>query len=244
MEMSGFTLRNLIHGSLYKMHCLVPKDYIWSKLHAADYHPDTQGIVARIETARKNPSEYSLIQFWSKHLNEDLVVSGKDVLEIGHGGGWYLAEMIDAGSRKVFGLEISAELNLRASQALAQTGYSNFQLVTGSGSDLSALRGSTFDFIYANTVVQHLSTQTLAKYLRDISGLLNDKGLCVLQVLQTQSSSSRKRFSRSDLFSVAYTTSEFNSLLLKYGFSLKDYAEIEYGGKDDYWGLYVFNRTL
>jgi len=225
------------------MHFLLPKDFIWSRLHAADYHPNTQGIVTRIKTAKKKSSEYSLLQFWSKHLNDDLAVSGKDVLEIGHGGGWYLAEMIDAGSKKVFGLEISAELNFRASQALGQTGYSNFQLVSGSGTDLSALRGSTFDFIYANTVVQHLPTHTLGKYLRDISGLLNDEGLCVLQVLQTRSASSRKRFSRSDLFSVAYTTSEFNSLLLKYGFSVKDYAEIEYGSKDDFWGLYAFNQA-
>jgi cyclopropane fatty-acyl-phospholipid synthase-like methyltransferase len=240
--MSDLNLRNLIHRSLYKLHFLVPKGFIWSKLHASDYHPGTHGIVARIETARKNPAEYSLIQFWSKHLGVDLIVSGKDVLEIGHGGGWYLAEMLDAGSRKVFGLEISTELNLRATQALAQTGYSNFQLVTGSGNDLSALRNSTFDFIYANTVVQHLSTHTLEKYLRDIASLLNAEGLCVLQVLQTRSLLSRKRFSRSDLFSVAYTASEFKSLLLKYGFSLKHYAEIEYGGEDDFWGLYVFNQ--
>jgi len=242
MEMNELTLRNFIHSSLYKMHYLVPKDFIWSRLHAADYHPDTKGIVARIEAAKANPSEYSLIQFWSKHLKKDLVVSGKDVLEIGHGGGWYLAEMIDAGSRKVCGLEISAELNSRASQALAQAGYSNYQLVVGSGSDLSVLRGLTFDFIYANTVVQHLSTNTLKKYLRDMSGLLNDEGFCVLQVLQTRSPSSRKRFSRSDLFSVAYIPSEFNSILLKYGFLLKDYAEIEYGSEDDFWGLYVFNK--
>jgi hypothetical protein len=30
---------------------------------------------------------------------------------------------------------------------------------------------------------------------------------------------------------------------LKCGFSLKDYAEIEYGSKDDFWGLYVLNQT-
>jgi hypothetical protein len=42
---------------------------------------------------------------------------------------------------------------------------------------------------------------------------------------------------------VAYTTSEFNSMQLKYGFSVKDCAEIEYGSKDDFWGLYVFSQT-
>ncbi len=240
--MSEHTLRNFIHSSLYKMHYLVPKNYIWSRLHAADYHPDTKGIVARIETAKGNPSEYSLIQFWSKHLKNDLVVSEKDVLEIGHGGGWYLAEMIDAGSKSVWGLEISAELNSRASQALAQSGYSNYQLVVGSGNDLSALRGLTFDFIYANTVVQHLSTNTLKKYLRDICGLLNKEGLCVLQVLQTRRSSSRKRLSWSDLFSVAYTPMEFASILSKFGYSLEDYAEIDYGNENDFWGLYVFKQ--
>ena len=62
--------------------------------------------MARIETARAEPYEYSLLQFWSRHLDYPLDVSGKKVLEIGHGGGWYLAEMIDTGALTACGLEI------------------------------------------------------------------------------------------------------------------------------------------
>lgn len=240
--MSNVTLRRLIHKSLYRFHLLVPKKFIWSRLHSSEYHPNVEGIVARIETARAEPYEFSLLQFWSRHLDYPLDVSNKRVLEIGHGGGWYLVEMIDAGARTVCGLEISDELNSRAAQALAKLRLANFQLFLGSGRDLSVLDGLGFDFVYANTVVQHLSTKTLNRYLKDLWHLLAPEGLCVLQVLQTRLPVSQKRLSSSDLFSVAYTSSEFESLLENNGFAIQVYVEVDYGNDHNFWGLYVIKK--
>jgi ubiquinone/menaquinone biosynthesis C-methylase UbiE len=227
---------------MYRFHLLVPKKFIWSRLHSSEYHPDVEGIIVRIETAKRNPGEYSLLQFWSEHLKYPLNVSGKRVLEIGHGGGWYLAEMLDSGARSVCGLEISGALNMRASEALKKSKYSNFELFLGNGRDFSALHSSSFDFIYANTVVQHLSTKTLKNYLMEISRLLTPEGLCVLQVLQTHLPVSQKRLSGSDLFSVAYTSSEFESLLRASGFTNQAFGEINYGTEDKFWGLYAFKK--
>ena len=241
--MSNATLRMLIHKSMYKFHLLVPKKFIWWRLHSSEYHPDVEGIIARIETAKHSPDEYSLLQFWSAHLHYPLNVSGKRVLEIGHGGGWYLAEMLDSGAESVCGLEISGALNKRASQALKKLGYSNFELVLGNGRNLSALAGLSFDFIYANTVVQHLSTRTLKKYLTEISRLLTPEGLCVLQVLQTHLPASQKRLSGADLFSVAYTSSELESLLGTSGFTIQAFGDIDYGKDENFWGLYVFSKN-
>jgi protein-L-isoaspartate O-methyltransferase len=131
--MSNATLRKLFHKSMYKFHLFVPKKYIWSRLHSSEYHPDVEGITARIETAKHNPEEYSLLQFWSGHLHYPLNVSGKRVLEIGHGGGWYLAEMLDSGAESVCGLEISEALNMRASQALKKWDTRTSSLSLGMG---------------------------------------------------------------------------------------------------------------
>lgn len=228
---------------MYKFHLFVPKKLIWSWLHSSDYHPDVEGIIARIETAKGNPSEYSLLKFWSEHLHYPLNVSEKRVLEIGHGGGWYLAEMLDSQAGSVCGLEISRALNLRASQALKKLKYSNFELALGNGRNLSVLDSASFDFVYANTVVQHLSTKTLKNYLREISRVLAPEGLCVLQVLQTRLPASQKRLSRADLFSVAYTSSEFESLLGTIGFTTVAFGEIKYGTDDKYWGLYALKKV-
>ena len=107
---------------------------------------------------------------------------------------------------------------------------------------MSVLDGLSFDFVYANTVVQHLSTKTLNQYLKDLWHLLAPEGLCVLQVLQTRLPESQKRLSKSDLFSVAYTSSEFESLLQKNGFAIQVYAEVDYGNDHNFWGLYVFKK--
>lgn len=240
--MASFTLKDSAHYFLYKFHMLVPKSLIWSKLHASNYHPDVEGIKLRIETAKADSSKYSLLQFWGENLGIEINVLSKSVLEIGHGGGWYLAEMMDAGALKVEGLEISQELNNRASQALISSGYSNFRLGFGNGKNLEVLRNSKYDLIYANTVIQHLSTFTLKRYMKDISAIMADGGKCMLQVLQTSSKFSQKRLSGSDLFSVAYTASEFQSLVTKTGMAIDSYVEITYGNDGHYWGLYVLSK--
>lgn len=240
--MTSFTLKDSAHYLLYKFHMLVPKSFIWSKLHSASYHPDVEGIKLRIETAKENPNKFSLLQFWGEHLGIDITVSNKSVLEIGHGGGWYLAEMMDAGALKVDGIEISRELNDRASQALISSGYSNFQLAFGNGKNLDVLRNSKFDLVYANTVIQHLSTFTLKRYMRDFRTIMTDDGKCMLQVLETSSRFSQKRLSSSDLFSVAYTAKEFQSLVTRAGMVIDGYAKINYGKDGHYWGLYVLSK--
>jgi SAM-dependent methyltransferase len=241
--MAASALKNSAHHFFYRFHMLVPKFLVWSRLHSENYHPDIEGIKLRIETAKADPHKYSLLRFWGSHLGKDIDVANKRVLEIGHGGGWYLAEMIDAGSSLACGVEISLELNERAFQALTASGYSNFQLHLGNGKNLQVLQGLKFDFIYANTVVQHLSTFTFKKYLKDIRSILEEGGTCILQVLQTTSRSSQKRLSSSDLFSVAYTFQECQSLVTNSGMSINQYAEIHYGNDDHYWGLYVLSNN-
>lgn len=228
------------HRMAYWFSFFLPLGYFWSKLHSHDYHPKLDGIKSRISEARLDPSA-SLFSRWAKQLNHPLVLKNKTVLEIGHGGAWYLAEALDAGAAKVVGYEISAELNQRASTALQQLGYRNFKLVDGNGRDLDVVKKEKFDFIYSITVVQHLPTRTTKRYLRDVVELLERDGIFVVQTLHSYGKS-MKRLSVADLFSVAYSKNEFANLLRQAELKQVSYAEEEYGSKETFWGIYLLKK--
>lgn len=229
-----------IHRLMYWGSFFLPLGYIWGKLHSSDYHPNLGGIKTRISKSKSNPNN-SLFHRWSVQLDYPLVVRDKTVLEIGHGGAWYLAEALDAGAKNVVGYEISDELNQRASIALKQLGYSNFELIDGNGKDLEVIKKSRFDFIYSITVLQHLPTRTTKRYLRDIVELLEVDGIFIVQTLHSHGKS-MKRLSGVDLFSVAYSRSEFSLLLKQAGLKQVSYSELDYGSKETFWGIYLLTK--
>jgi protein-L-isoaspartate O-methyltransferase len=212
----------------------------WRKLHKNDYHPDVDGIKSRILLTRQD-SSYKLFERWSRQLGVSLVLKDKEVLEIGHGGAWYLAEALDQGASLVTGYEIADEINSRASKALSELGVNDFELYKGNGKNLDILPNKKYDFIFSITVLQHIPTRVTKRYLRDIAGLLAVDGTCVLQVLQS-TGKSHKRLSKADLFSVAYSKQEFDSIISKSGLRLEKYAVENYGSQDTYWGIYLLSK--
>lgn len=231
------SLKSCIHRLAYSTSIVLPLSLLWDKLHNRDYHPQVEGIMERINL-QKEGSSSSLFVRWGERLNHHIDLRNKSVLEIGHGGGWYIAEALDSGAEKASGLEISDEINKRANQALEKLHYRNFQLFLGNGKDLRVLRGSTFDFIFTITVLQHMPTRITKKYLKDIKNLLAPDGICIIQTLNSYGSS-MKRLSGADLFSVAYSKKEFDGLVLTCGLQIIEYAQEEYGSDQTYWGIYL-----
>lgn len=234
------SIKSALHRVAYSVSILLPLPLLWKKLHDRDYHPNVEGIIERMNLQRERQNT-PLFTRLGRKLNFDFDLKEKSVLEIGHGGGWYLAEALDAGAKKVFGVEISEEINKRAQSALEKLSYSQFQLVLGNGKDLSVLRGSTFDLIFTITVLQHMPTRTTKRYLRDISDLLAPDGICMIQTLNSYGSS-MKRLSAADLFSVAYSKREFDELLANHGLQTIEYAREEYGSDETYWGIYLVKK--
>jgi len=236
------TLLSILHRLAYLTSIFLPLPRMWEKLHSRDYHPNVEGIIERIISQRALSSP-SLFARLGEQLDFYFDLKDKSVLEIGHGGGWYLAEALDAGAKTVSGIEISEEINKRAKTALEKLDYGNFHLFLGNGKDLSVVRGSTFDLIFTITVLQHMPTRITKKYLRDIRGLLAPGGICMIQTLNSYGSS-MKRLSAADLFSVAYSKSEFDGLLAISGLQTIEYVSQDYGSDETYWGIYLVKTAV
>jgi len=221
----------------YILNVFLPLNMIWNKLHKKDYHPDVEGIKKRINDSKGKP-ENSIFEWWKRHLGYPVSVSGLSVLEIGHGGGWFLADALDRGASKVVGLEISDEINNRGNQALNDLGYQNFQFLRGNGRNLSVLNGNSFDLIFSNTVFQHMPTRHTKNYLKNLRHLSSTQGTILVQILHSRSNS-LKILSPSDLFSVSYSEREFLKILKDCGLTVSKYVEIDYGSAINFWGLYV-----
>jgi 2-polyprenyl-3-methyl-5-hydroxy-6-metoxy-1,4-benzoquinol methylase len=231
------SLKDTIHRLAYSTSIVLPLPFLWDKLHNRDYHPKVDGIIQRINLQRQSASS-SLFVRWGEQLNHHIDLRDKSVLEIGHGGGWYIAEVLDSGAANASGLEISDEINKRANYALKKLKYINFQLFRGNGKDLQVLRGSKYDIIFTITVLQHMPTRITKKYLKDISNLLAPDGICIIQTLNSYGSS-MKRLSKADLFSVAYNKREFDKILVNCGLHIIGYAQEKYGSEQTYWGIYL-----
>jgi SAM-dependent methyltransferase len=225
----------------YLLSIFLPLNMIWNKLHKNNYHPDVEGIKARINESRMKP-ENSIFEWWKLHLGNSIKVEGLSVLEIGHGGGWFLADALDRGAKRVVGLEISDEINSRSGQALSELGYQNFQFVKGNGKNLAIINGYTFDLIFSNTVFQHMPTRHTKKYLRSLAKLVNTEGTILIQILHSKSNS-LKVLSPSDLFSVSYSKQEFSRLLKNCSLSVTKNVEIDYGSDINFWGLYLLKSS-
>lgn len=241
MSKSQF-IKSALHRLAYVGSVILPLPLLWEKLHARNYHPAITGIIERIKKQQKEP-ENSLFVHFENLLSIPLDLKGKSILEIGHGGGWYLAQALDAGAQQVVGLEISEEINRRAGSALSSLGYTKFQLILGNGRDLKVLDSMKFDLIFTITVLQHMPTRNTRNYLNAISSLLAPNGVCIIQALNSYGSS-MKRLSSADLFSVAYSKKEFDFLIVQSGLQVIAYASEEYGSDDTFWGIYMVEKNL
>lgn len=236
----GHFIKSNLHRLAYAAASVLPLPLIWDKLHNRDYHPGIKGIIERIKNQKIEPVN-SLFCNLSEVLKMDIDVKGKSVLEIGHGGGWYLAQALDAGAKNVVGLEISEEINTRAGMALQSLGYKNFRLVLGNGRNLKVLESQEYDLIFTITVLQHMPTKFAKNYLMDISRLLALNGICVIQTLISYGSS-MKRLSSADLFSVAYSKDEFDYLISQSGLRVVAFAKKEYNSDETFWGIYSVKK--
>jgi protein-L-isoaspartate O-methyltransferase len=237
---STIQIKAAIHRLAYSISIFLPLALLWEKLHSRDYHPNVDGITARISQQREE-SNTSLFIRLGQQLDYRIELQNKTVLEIGHGGGWYLASALDSGAREVAGLEISDEINRRAACALQTLGYQNYKLYLGDGKDLNVLKGFKFDFIFSITVLQHMPTWATKKYLQGMADLLDQEGMCVIQTLGSYGPS-MKRLSGVDLFSVAYSEKEFDNLLKVCGFQIIRSTKEEYGSDKTYWGIYLIRK--
>jgi 2-polyprenyl-3-methyl-5-hydroxy-6-metoxy-1,4-benzoquinol methylase len=231
-------LKNSLHTFLYLIGFFLPIDHYWKILHRNSYHPGVEGIIERIENETRLGKQHSLFCRWSQSLNFNIDLEKKSILEIGHGGAWYLVQAKLQGATRCVGIELLESANTRARIALDRLGFRGIELYEGNGKDLSCLKGEKFDFILSSTVFQHMHTKRFSKYLEEMSKSLTSEGMILMQILQTRQKSV-KRLSKYDLYSVEYGSLELKSIIAKSNLKIFSEFQLEYGSVDRYWGIYA-----
>jgi 2-polyprenyl-3-methyl-5-hydroxy-6-metoxy-1,4-benzoquinol methylase len=191
--------------------------------------------------SESDAANYSLFRRWETQLNTPVHLKNLNVLEIGHGGGWYLAEALRAGCSFAYGVEISSELNERASIAMKSLGYKNFQLQTTDGKSFGSNTPFNLDFIYSITVFQHIPKPYTENYLKLIQQHLGGEGSAVLQFLESKDNS-YQRISKFDVLSIAYSKADLLEMFEAAGLVPLKYGFVDYDSPSDRWGIYMLKR--
>ncbi len=105
---------------------------------------------------------------------------GESMLEIGCGIGRMSKYFADRFGH-VTAIDISPEMVRQAQADLRDLG--NVRVEVGNGSDLSAYRDATFDFVFSYIVFQHIpDTRITLNYIREAGRVLRPGGHCYFQV--------------------------------------------------------------
>lgn len=115
---------------------------------------------------------------WRGWCHEVLAPEGKDVADIGCGGGIYARAFAALGARSVVGIDRSDQYVTEA--AAASVGLANLRFIHGSAS-ATGLPDDSMDVVFCRAVIHHLSLteqeQAVAEWLR----LLRPGGVCAVQ---------------------------------------------------------------
>ena len=149
----------------------------WDRLHDAGYHGDCWEIRDKIKAVMNKPKSVttraSLFKFDP---------TGKTVVDLGCGGGWFMADCIKNGAAIVHGIEVNEGLLEMGRQAFQASGVDQdryrFHNV------LTMPRLSDIDIVYSVAVFMHLPFWQACKYFEWINRILAPNGEAHLQFYQ------------------------------------------------------------
>jgi len=206
----------------------------WNQMHKNDYHPKVSGIIARISkdlSDKANPYGH-LFEEWSDILKTIISVKEKTVLEIGHGGGWYLAQCLRDGATQVVGIEVSEEINDRAQAALAHFGFNDCRLYLADESCLEKMP-EKIDVIYTITVFQHTDQSITEKYLSTVKCVLNTGGRMYAQFYIKD-----KGQIKDPPRTVTYSYEELEAIFDRSDLVVERKGELRWNSATDWWGVF------
>lgn len=210
----------------------------WRKLHENKYHPSIEKIIERINEHKSQ--NIWLFKEWEQILNMQLPVQDKIVLEIGCGGGWYLAQMLYQGAKKVIGIEIDKTIIDKANEAFKNLGLKNYDFHEIDESFFNFIPSKSVDVVYEMTVFQHIFKEITLKYLQDTSRILKDDGIMLAQFLMNDSDPVKNPSPKKEGI-MYYSHKEVLELARESGLQVDKFANYEWtDGKGSYWRIYVF----
>ncbi|MDQ0272844.1 class I SAM-dependent methyltransferase [Cytobacillus purgationiresistens] len=134
---------------------------------AINFHSEINGTAYSKRVADEN---------WVKLVNSICDVKGKEVLDIGCGGGIYTKAFAEMGAARVTGFDFSAEQLLTAKKTCKD--YSNIDYRQGNALD-TKLNNESYDIVLERAIIHHIKDLNLC--IKEIFRVLKPGGAAIIQ---------------------------------------------------------------
>ena len=218
----------------------------WERLHDGNayFARDADGQADSHQTLERRMAGRAISEINEKHMAGTETLRGKAVLEIGFGGGWYLAQALGEGARQVYGFEAADNIIHSTSDAFDRLGLGPYKFYKVDKRYLDALPAACIDVAFSITVFQHINPRATQNYMRTVSGALADGGYCLFQFVLNEKSPSKNSNAPAQEGSVAYTKAEVDRMVSKAGLRTVVYAETwRDADTDNYWAWYKIAKN-
>lgn len=152
------------------------KDAYWAVLTSSQYETKAWDREAFFNSGRK---EIAILQEYIEKQNLPVNFQGK-ALDFGCGVG-RLTQALAPHFSEVYGIDISLNMIQEAKKALPYD-LTTINFVHNPAPDLGLFASHSFDFIYSNIVLQHISRKHQRRYLKEFARLMKPKGWIIIQV--------------------------------------------------------------
>ena len=221
----------------------------WGSLHRGNAYfirvDDGSGDICDMIRQRTAGGASVISEVSRAHMADAGALRGKVVLEIGFGGGWYLAQALKEGARSVCGFEAADNIVRSASAAFDRLGLGPYRFYRVGDKYLDVLPSDSVDVAFSKTVFQHINPKATAAYLRTVPGVLRDDGYCLFQFLMNERNPARDSNISDDEGQVSYTKAEVDAMVSSAGLQTLVYAEtwMDDAGTGNYWAWYKLAKA-
>lgn len=211
----------------------------WETLHKEGYHPS-------VEEASRLVNVYPegqgwIFEDWSRRLQMDIDVRGKSVIEIGFGGGWYLAQILQHGAAKVIGFEASQTAIDKTHALMDSLHLKNYELFRVDERYFDILPTDSVDIIFQVTVFQHITEEATRNYLKSGARTLKEDGYFINQFLLNEHMIHKDPYAKGKKEGIVYYSNrEVLDMLSECGYDMLKHADHTWTDENkSYWRYYV-----
>ena len=218
----------------------------WQALHFrnAYFARDDDGSADLCKMLEGRMGGRAISEINGRHMAGTETLRGKAVLEIGFGGGWYLAQALGEGPSRVYGFEAADNIIRTASDAFDRLDLGPYSFCKVDERYLDALPPGTVDVAFSITVFQHIDPRATAAYLRTAARALSGRGYCLFQFLTNEKRPVRNSNAPDAEGVVSYTKAEVDDMVSEAGLQTLVYAETWLDpATDNHWAWYKLAKV-